>query len=69
MSLPRKTGPRQPKAFAGKCGCGKLGRKSSGIITCDECVRRDERGGHGIVTTSGVRAVLRRGTLHAEAAT
>ncbi len=46
---------KSTKRWHGKCDCGQLGDKVGGIVSCVECLERDERGGYGMKRTAGVR--------------
>ncbi len=52
---PQTADRRPPKRWHGRCGCGELGDKVGGIVSCEECLARDERGGYGMMRVAGLR--------------
>lgn len=44
---------KRPKKWQGRCGCGALGIKHGGLITCEPCLTKDNRSGYGCCKTRG----------------
>lgn len=53
--------------FYGKCGCGRLGYKHGGMVSCPDCIKKDERAGVGLCKTVGFKHRIKRGELRADA--